>query len=188
MVYLKVGDEYGDGCLTHLKTFLGMLDTELSAINQEIKASVDPDTEGLCDLGEYFIGYGFVAIQRYLTSTYPQTKLLKNNIYKIGHKIHDDLHLIEAINAGANYWKHEEEWYSNPREEAENSKKNKGNNMLRTLSPIEKATPYANYTLANLLHEILQSVSPESELSFSPILPFIEEWRNSLHELATKID
>ncbi len=112
MVYLKFDNEYADGCFNHLKLFLRMIDNELVSVNIRIKESTDPDSDGLCDLGEYFIGYGFIAIQRYISSTYPQTAKNKGDIYKFGQKLKDDLYLIQAINAGANYWKHHEEWYS----------------------------------------------------------------------------
>ncbi len=110
MVYLKVGDQYADGCFGHLEKFLRIVDYELSEIQSRIDKSKDPDSDGLLDLGEYMIGYGFIAIQRYITSTYPQTPLRGRDRLKRGHQLKNGLHLIEALNAGANYWKHEPEW------------------------------------------------------------------------------
>lgn len=103
MVYIKIGNEYADGCFNHLKLFLRMIDRELSTINSNIKKSADPDTDGLCDLGEYLIGYGFVAMQRYVSSTYPQTSKNKGKIYKFEAKLKNDVYFMQAINSGANY-------------------------------------------------------------------------------------
>ncbi|MFP4312882.1 MAG: hypothetical protein ACLFR0_01030 [Alphaproteobacteria bacterium] len=191
MVYLRIGNEYVDGCFNHLQVFLRILDSELSEIDLRIKKSKDPDSEGLCDLGEYLIGYGFVAIQRYMASTYTQTNISKGDIYKHGLKLCEDLFLIEVINAGANYWKHEPEWPfvlergdTDPTEMTPISIDRTGAKLSKfeknTFDVISKLTPYADYTLSNLLSEIINRVSPDTPLSFKAVLPFIEQWRNEL--------
>lgn len=193
MVFVKVNDSCVDGCFYHLEKFLGMLDHEVSEIVSRIDKSSDPDTDGLCDLGEYFIGYGFVAMQRYFISTYPQVNISKEECLKKGYQLDNSLSLIEVINAGANYWKHEPEWpfcinvdFEGADENdlypitIDRSGKNLNKNQKRTYEIISQVTPYADYTLSNLLAIILEKISADKALSFSPILPFIEEWRNEI--------
>jgi hypothetical protein len=81
--------------------------------------------------------------------------------------------IIEALNAGANYWKHCEEWFETLNK-ADNAKL-KGN-ALKTLDTIEKATSWADYTCANLLSILVD----EEELFLSPLLLGIAEWRKNL--------
>ncbi len=191
MTYIKVGNKFSDGDFNHLKLFLQIIDRELSELCLQITDSADPDSDGLCDLGEYLIGYGFVAIQRYVASTYPQTTQNKTDIYRHGLKLCDDLFLMEVIHAGANYWKHEPEWlfsletgYIDIDDMTAISVDRSGdmlsNVQKKTFDSITKLTPYADYTLSNLLSEIIKKISPAYPLSFSPLLPFIEQWRNQL--------
>ena len=193
MVYLKCKDEFIDSCFSNLTIFLQMIDCELSKIDSKIVYSRDPTSEGLCDLGEYLIGYGFIAMQRYIVSTYPQNGKNKKESLKHGIKLYDDLFLIEVINAGANYCKHEPEWpynveHGNADEDGMTPiKVNRSDNDLSDLQKksfniITTLTPYADYTLSNLLAEILKRISYDSSLSFAPILPFIEQWRKELDE------
>jgi len=189
MVYLEAGDQYADYCLGHLEKFLRMIDRELSEIQSRIDNSQDPDSDEILDLGEYMIGYGFVAIQRCIISTYKETSLEKWNSLRLGYKLKNGLYLMEALNAGANYWKHEPEWrfdilYGSPKDDGFTpvSIDWSGNNLegssKRTYDLITKITPYREYTLSNLLAELLKYISHEGEFSFSPFLPFIEQWRN----------
>ena len=69
MAIIKIDENYADLDFALLSRHLRLLDLEISQINAAIALSADPQSEGLCDAGEYFIGYGFVAIQRYLTAT-----------------------------------------------------------------------------------------------------------------------
>ena len=137
-----------------------MIDKELTYFNIQFKNLNDPDGDGLCDFGEHFIGYGFIAIQRYFTSTYPQTNVKKWNALKIEPKITDNLFLAEVLNAGANYSKHEDEWpfivEVGERESSglistsinRNGKQLKGGEK-RTFKIITEIVPYADYTLSN---------------------------------------
>jgi hypothetical protein len=190
MVVFVVGDDYADGEFTLLSKHLSLLDTELERINIAIKNSRDPDTDGLCDSGEYFIGFGFIAIQQYIASTFPQTGIPKKEALKFPPAIKSDLTVMEALNAGANYWKHYEEWgfhiaISEDVDSIEGLKKititrNRDvltkNDAKNTLTTIEKITPWADYTCANLLAELL----PNKEMKLTPLLTYIVEWRKNL--------
>ena len=68
-MYLKFGEEYTDGELQLLSDLLAILDREIIRVTNAIRSSDDPESEGLPDRGEYFIGVGLAAIQQYLVDT-----------------------------------------------------------------------------------------------------------------------
>ena len=88
------------------------------------------------------------------------------------------LTFAEAINSGANYWKHVEEWFGFLNKDETESLKG---NALKTLGKLEMATPWVDYTCANLL--ALLGNGKELGL-LSPLLPRIEDWRNNLMKKA----
>lgn len=191
MVYLKIDDGVSDPSLGHLSIFIKMIDRELLDLQSKISSSQCPDSDGLFDRGEYLIGFGFVAIQRYVTETKQERGKLEGNIFRYGFKLHGDLFLVEAINAGANYWKHEPEWpfdveFGNSNAEALTtiSVKRDGQNLTsiqrKTFDIVTKLTPYADYTLANLLAEIIEQTSKSPCLLFEPLLPYVAQWRDEL--------
>ena len=138
---------------------------------------MDPESDGLFEAGEYFIGSGFVAIQRYLTSTYCGLGISQSVAFNVPPIVNRNLKFAEAVNAGANYWKHVEEWigYLN---KAENVPLK--NITLRTLDKLELATPWDDYTCANLLAVLRNG----KELELSALLTEIAEWRNNLVNVA----
>lgn len=170
------GDDCADGNFALLSKHLNLLDLEISKIDSAIKLSKDPESDGLCDVGEYFIGHGFIAAQHYITSTYPQMGLTKSAALSLGPRIRDDLTLVEALNAGANYWKHLEEWgLKDPWIIIERNKSALEGQALKTIQTIEKITPWAEYTCSNLLAEI----ASVGGIELSPLLPLIAEWRDN---------
>jgi hypothetical protein len=170
---IKVGDDYADSDFWLLSRHLNLFDCELAKINAAIKESADPDSDGLCYTGEYFIGHGFIAIQRYITSARTSVGVDQSIAFRMPPLVNSELTFIEALNAGANYWKHCEEWFETLNK-ADNAKL-KGN-ALKTLDTIEKATSWADYTCANLLSILVD----EEELFLSPLLLGIAEWRKNL--------
>ena len=173
MATFKIGGEYADVDFSLLSRHLKLLDTELSQINVAIASSRDPESDGLCDAGEYFIGHGFTAIQRYLTVTRTGLGVGLPDAFRVPPILQGGLSLAAALNAGANYWKHVEEWIEilNKSDDADL----KGS-ALRTLQQVETVTPGAEYTCANLLAVLLDG----QPLELSYLLPAIAEWRHNL--------
>jgi hypothetical protein len=173
MVIIKVGETYADGDFSLLCRHLHLLDSELVKINGAIKGSTDPDSDGLFDAVEYFIGHGFVAIQRYLTSARTSAGLDQSEAFCFPPTVNSQLKFAEALNAGANYWKHSEEWFE-ALSQSENATL-KGN-ALKTLEMVKKVTPWADYTCSNLLAVL----GNENDLNLSSLLSGIAEWRDNL--------
>src|ERR1017187_2358902 len=105
-MFLIVGDEFADSELAILCELLGMLDKKIYEIQLLMSISSDPESDGLCDRGEYFIGVGFAAIQQYLVNTLLFTDINKNDAYKLGPAFSIDITYIDLINSAANWWKH----------------------------------------------------------------------------------
>jgi hypothetical protein len=173
MAIINVGNEYADCEFGLLGRHLALLDLELSPISAAIKASSDPESEGLCEAGEYFIGHGFVAIQRYLTATRSGLRTSQSDAFGVPPMVQNGLSFAAALNAGANYWKHMEEWIEtiNKSENAE-----LGRQALKTLEKIEAITPWSDYTCSNLLAVLLDGQA----FKLSHLLPKIQDWRDNL--------
>jgi hypothetical protein len=173
MAIIKFGDEYADAEFALLTRHLKLLDVELSQINAAIASSLDPESDSLCDAGEYFIGHGFIAIQRYLTATRTGLGISLSDAFRVPPMLQGGLSVAAAFNAGANYWKHTEQWIE-VLNKADNADL-KGS-ALKTLQQIETVTPWEEYTCANLLAVLLGGQA----LELSRLLPAIAEWRHNL--------
>lgn len=173
MAIIRLGDAYADSDFALLTRHLRLLDIELAQIAASTASSSDPESEGLCDAGEYFIGHGFVAIQRYLTATRTGLRISLSSALNVPPVLQDGISLMAAINASANYWKHVEEWIEQlGKPDGAHLK----GNALKTLQQLETVTPWEEYTCANLLCVILEGAPME----LSRVLPAIAEWRRNL--------
>ncbi|MFT6076156.1 MAG: hypothetical protein ACJAVT_002291 [Yoonia sp.] len=162
-------DLHGEDLLRYLK----LLDSELIKINAAITESTDPDSDGLCDRGEYLIGTGLVAIQHHLKSVQCLSGCKASEVFNAPPFVKDDVSYASAINAGANYWKHQEEWFKTLSSDENSSLKG---HALDTFSRLEKLTPWDAYTCSNLLAIMLDG----KELELSALLPKIFEWHDNL--------
>lgn len=156
--------------LPFLCELFDLLDKKIHEIELLILQSNDPDTDGLLDRGEYFIGVGFVACQQYLVDTLFFTTIKKNYAYGLGPVHSSGITYVELINSAANWWKHEPEWFS---------KREVPNNGLRTFDNVT-AIAGNEYFGHYVLSEVLASIC-DSKLSFKSVVPFLLEWREAVH-------
>jgi len=93
---------------------------------------------------------------------------------KLGPKVRNELTFIEALNAGANYWKHQEEWELNSviTRNLEGLPK-QARNTIKTIAIL---TPWADYTCSNLLSELVD----KNDCRLAKLLPPLKDWRNDL--------
>jgi len=173
MVIFRCGDDVADDEMFLLTKVLGLLDHEIKDINAKIKVAVDPESDGLLDEGEFFIGTGFVCIQRYLVSTSAALGVKQHAAYEVLPHVNETLTFAQALNAAANFWKHSEEWHEIL---GKSGADGLSAQALKTLSTLEKATPWDCYTCANLLWILVKS----KELELSNLLPLLVEWRDNL--------
>lgn len=167
-MFFVLENEFADGELWKLRELLDILDAKIAEINELIEASSDPDSDGLCDRGEYFIGVGFVAIQQYMVETIMFTGLGKSEAYKLGPIHSSGRTSVGLINSCANWWKHEPEWW-----DAGKIPKN----GVFTFSEVSSVTDSPWYQLSN----VLASFSSDNAISFEHVIPILEEWREQVN-------
>jgi hypothetical protein len=179
MVFLAdENGNYGDLDLSHLITFLEILDPKIIEISSKIEKSIDPVSDGLCDLGEHLIGIGFVAIQRYMHSTYSFLNITKKSAFEKSPKIDNDVSFFAVVNAAANHWKHQEEIYSSERTQNQEKYEEERLKTLFTFDP----NLVGYYPLSEILFKTLKQIDNNTYFSFLPLLPLIKQWRNELHK------
>jgi len=156
--------------LDFLKSAATLVDVYLERLDRESGTSPDPDAFGAYDEIEYFIGFGFVACQTYLTAMASQSGLKgkKDKALALGPKHRTGQPMVRLVNAAANYWKHSPEW-------SLDIPTTQTNQTLEVISILGIDTS-GSYPLANILHEI---VAPHPARVAS-LLPFIVQWRNTL--------
>lgn len=162
-----------DTQLGFLSEFLEMIDQKLISINELISNSTDPDSDGLCDRSEYFIGIGFAAIQQHLVESLIATGVSKGDAYGFGPIHSSGQSIISIINDCANYWKHEAEWVG------------VAGLPKQGLKTYNQVTGVANtnwYKLSNVLFALCDG----DKFSFNSLIPYIRDWQACLHENRSK--
>lgn len=169
-LFFTVGSQFADGELSRLQELCEMLDEKLAEIESRIEESADPDLDGLCDQGEYLIGLGFVAIQQYLVETIMLTGLSKSEAYELGPKHPSGATCVGLINACANWWKHEPEWFDAGAVP---------NNGLKSFDLVTEVTDSPSYQLSNVLASFCED---GEKVGFSCVVAQLKEWRSNVHE------
>jgi len=154
--------------LDRLRELLEVLDGKLCQIEKSILNSADPESDGLFDRGEYFIGVGFVAIQQHFIDSLIALDINKKEAYSLGSKHSSGVSCAAVINAAANWWKHEAEWFKNG---------SVPKNGERTFEIIMNISNQYEYALSN----VLASFSESKDLSLTKsVIPHVEEWTKAL--------
>jgi hypothetical protein len=109
-IYMKM-----DWAIGQLEWTIGLLDPHIAEINKSIAAAGRNTNEGLFDHGEFLLGTGFTGIQRYMTAirSWPNFNRahFSHNQLQCGPQLFDGVYFAEALNAIANFWKHQDEWW-----------------------------------------------------------------------------
>ena len=172
-MFFVLENEFADGELWRLRELLDLIDIKLTDITNKVSNSVDPESDGLCDRGEYFIGVGFVAIQQYLAETIMFTGISKRDALMLGPKHESGRALIDVINSCANWWKHEPEWCD---------KNEIPRNGEYTWDSVKSFTKSLDYPLSIALAMLCRN----RNMIFLNLIPILEEWRISVHEARCK--
>lgn len=171
-MYPKFDDGILDDDLPFLVTLLELLDTRLIQIQLAIEASTDPDSDGLFDRGEYLIGIGFIACQRYLASTYGPLGVKKHVALDCGPHESGGASFAQIVHATANFAKHFDEWdFSSA---VFRDRAGLQTNQLETIRVIETVTNWADYTCSNVLAGLVGSL----EIKLISLSPKLEAWRD----------
>jgi hypothetical protein len=180
-MFIKTSSGFADGDLSNLKRVLELIDEELDSIQSAIRKSADPETDGLLDRGEYLVGIGFAAIQQYIVGTYAQFKISKAEALKLPPTTSTGVSFAAALNAGANFWKHQDEW--GLRAVVSRETDTLSPPAEQTIKTIELLTPWNDYILSNLLACLTQSNEP----CFTNLAPILILWRSAVAALSREI-
>jgi hypothetical protein len=180
-MYIKTQDDIGDSDLGNLQDLLTLMDGKLSSIVDAVGRSADPDSEGLFDEAEYFIGVALTAIQQYMSSTYAQFKIDKSEALRLPPNINENLTFVAALNAGSNFWKHKDEW--GIRANVSRDIDSLNSQARQTIKTIEVLTTWDDYTLSNLL----ACLTPSGELRLAELLPQLIKWRAAVGSLNREV-
>lgn len=166
-MYLKVKGEYADRELQLLSELLNIIDGKVVEINNLISKSLDPESDGLTDRGEYFIGVGFSVIQQYLTDTLTLTGVSKRSALNVGPRYSEYFTFVAVVNAAANWWKHSAEWVG---------QKATSGLALQTQGIVAETAESLDYPLSNVLAKLLGT----NEITLSALLPNLVLWRSAV--------
>lgn len=167
MILYSNGKVEMDYELDLLSTVTSIIDRSIEALINESNSCQDPDAYGIFDKIEHVTGFGFVACQTYINSTYPESNLSKKESLNKG-KVHScGLTYIALINHAANFWKHQGEWV------------NEGNSKARERiiqSFEELGYPVdLDYPISGCLTELT-----DNSTTFQALQAILEEWRNQI--------
>jgi len=166
--------ELWDSGLRHLEGLLRTLDSSLTCIQDQIKAADVYEVEIICEQGEYLIGVGFCAMQRYLFDVLQDIDIEASEARKLGPKSRKGKSVAKLIHAAANYWKHEPEWHIWLDKLRKDSQ--------RTVDILLHGKESADYPLADLLSDLCGDKS----LLLVNCLPQLLEWRAAVWQHTTK--
>lgn len=170
-----------------LSKFLALLDSELVPLCEQISTSRDPESDGLCDFGEYLIGVGFVAAQQYMDEIIREIEGRSDvtQLLVVGPLLSNGHNFAKSVWTAANYWKHGAEWWevafqrNKPGCEVKESK-------LRDLQT-EFLEAYGvfgrDYLCSNLLAEILG----RKALRLEDIVPILADWRDEIRGMSSVV-
>jgi hypothetical protein len=166
-MYFKVANQYADPELALLSELLNDLDKKVVDVSKRIANSSDPDSDGLTDRGEYFIGVGFSVIQQYVTDTLTLTGVSKKDAFDLGPRYSQERTFISIVNASANWWKHSAEWVG---------RDIKNPVALETQGIVTETAGTKDYPLSNVLFNLLGT----HDVTLSALLPNLLLWRSAV--------
>ncbi len=171
MTFGKTDDlNFVDVELSYLEELLGAIDNILSEINLKIKYSVDPESDGLLDKGEYFIGAGFCTMQRYFVDALQDTKINKGLALSLGPKNKEGVAISLVIHTAGNCWKHSPEWHINLDKLDKRSQD--------TIDRLVSHDGSGDY----LLSDVLAGLCNGQEFSLRSCIPYLKQWRYAVHQ------
>ena len=166
--------EFGDAEISYLEELLSSIDTSLFNVTTKINVADIWDVGCLCDKGEYFIGVGFCAMQRYLFDVLQDVKIDPVLARELGPKSSKGVAVAKLIHSAANYWKHSPEWHIWLSELSSHSQS--------TVDKVLHGRESANYPLSELLADLCNGDS----LLLTNCLPNLRDWRLAIYEHVSK--
>ncbi|WP_147335680.1 hypothetical protein [Pseudotabrizicola alkalilacus] len=182
--------ENNDIFISHLQRHLEILDAEIAAISEKISESNDPEGDGYYDSSEYFMGAGFVAVQKYMTETLCFLNVEQMKALELGPKLSGDISFASLVWSAANCWKHDAEWWKGA--VAIDTADSDGMNRVNISWPEDRKSKSSVKHLKNFGrfgHDYICSivlaklVDRADEIRLQSVLPYLKTWRNDVEQL-----
>jgi len=141
------------------------IDIALENYRSDIAEHPDPDTFGLIDQYEQFIGIGFAICQTFLVSVHQGEN--KGTVFIKGPFHSSGKSYAQITNACANYWKHNDEW----------DKRNLGSQAKGTIGIFGHLSVdvWGAYPLSEMFHSLVGE-----DGSFAELLNHLNSWANEV--------
>ena len=153
--------------LSFLRDAAALVDSRLTALEQQARRIDDPDGKGIFDEAEYMTGFGLVACQAYITGSISRSTRDRKVALTVGPQHDCGRSIAYLVNAGANYWKHSSEW------EAPLSRRAQETADAISSLGVDLDAPYV---MVNALAVILRPSDPR----IGRLLPFLSQWHAAL--------
>jgi hypothetical protein len=182
---------YIDPFISYLQRHLEVLDVEIADISAKIAASDNPEGDGYYDSGEYFMGAGFAAAQKYMTETFYFLDVEQTKALDAGPKLAGGVSVANVVWSAANYWKHDAEWWKGavkigPQNSDGMSPINiswpVGGKSKSSVTLLESFGRFGHdYICSNVLAAL---VDDREGLRLQSVLPYLKSWRADVIQMS----
>ncbi len=153
--------------LVFVKNIIEPIDVAIESYKVDMTSHPDPDSFGLFDQYEQFLGIGFTVCQFFLSSVHKGKN--KGSVFLKGPFHSSGKSYAQITNACANYWKHNEEW----------NRTNLSSQAKGTLKVFEQLSVNAwdSYPLSQVFDTLLGNHG-----SFRELLIELNSWANQISQ------
>lgn len=173
-----------------LRRHLEVLDVEIAAISAKIAESNDPEGDGHYDSGEYFMGAGLAAVQKYMTETFCYFDVERAKALDAGPKLAGDVSFAWVVWSAANYWKHDAEWWKgavviDPPDSDGMSRINiswpEGGKSKSDIALLKNYGRFGHDYICSIVLAAL--VDKTEDIRLQSVLPYLRAWRDNVEQL-----
>ena len=151
--------------LAYFRNTIVPIDMALENYSSEIATHPDPDTFGLIDQYEQFLGIGFAVCQTFLSSIHrgkdKGATFVKGPFHSSGKSY------AQIVNACANYWKHNDEWDNC-------NLSNQARGTIEVFSHLS-VDVWGSYPLSEMFHALVGEKG-----TFTGLLIHLNNWSNEI--------
>lgn len=185
-------DNIDDLFIYYLRRHLEILDVEIAEILAKIGTSNDPEGDGYYDTGEYFMGAGLAAVQKYMSETFCILNVEQTEALDAGPKLAGGASFANVVWSAANYWKHDAEWWKGAIEIGAqdsnglhpiNISPPVGGKSKRSVTLLESFGRFgSDYICSNILAAL---VDDTEDIRLQSVLPYLKVWRADLERMGS---
>lgn len=175
----------------YLRRHLEVLDAEIAAISAKIAESKDPEGDGYFDSGEYFMGAGLAAVQKYMTETFCFFKVEQAKALDAGPKLAGNVSFAWVVWSAANYWKHDAEWWKGavaidaPDSDGMSRVNISWPEGCKSKSNVARLKNFGRFGDDYICSVVLAALVEKTEnIRLQSVLPHLKAWRDEVEKLS----